>query len=127
MATPKGAAAVACMGAAGTMALLFLLGALQKRAPPPELALGVLWVFALSLIVSASILPPILKRRASRATAVDPVCGMDVDPAKSPHSAAHGGQTYHFCAAACRESFLREPSRYTGAAAGKHTEGGETA
>ena len=42
----------------------------------------------------------------------DPVCGMVVDPASSPHSAEHDGKTYWFCSAGCRTKFLAEPARY---------------
>ncbi len=45
-------------------------------------------------------------------TARDPVCGMTVDPAKTPHHADHQGVVYHFCAARCREKFLAEPAKY---------------
>jgi P-type Cu+ transporter len=46
------------------------------------------------------------------ATVKDPVCGMRVDPAKTPHHAVHGGATFHFCCAGCRTKFLAEPARY---------------
>ena len=39
-------------------------------------------------------------------TVRDPVCGMNVDPAKTQHHADHQGVVYHFCAARCREKFL---------------------
>jgi len=42
----------------------------------------------------------------------DPVCGMTVDPAKSPHHASHVGQTYYFCCAGCRSKFVAEPEKY---------------
>ena len=42
----------------------------------------------------------------------DPVCGMTVDPQKTPHHAEHAGHTYHFCGARCRERFVNEPTRY---------------
>jgi Cu+-exporting ATPase len=42
----------------------------------------------------------------------DPVCGMTVDPAKTPHHAEHGGQAFHFCSARCRERFLAEPAKF---------------
>ncbi len=42
----------------------------------------------------------------------DPVCGMQVDPAATPHHAAHEGSEYHFCSARCREKFVAEPVRY---------------
>jgi Cu+-exporting ATPase len=46
----------------------------------------------------------------------DPVCGMSVDPATAKHKAEHGGATYHFCSAGCRENFVAEPMRFVGAA-----------
>jgi Cu+-exporting ATPase len=48
--------------------------------------------------------------------AVDPVCGMQVDPHTSKHRAEHAGRAYFFCSARCREKFLAEPGRYLGAA-----------
>jgi Cu+-exporting ATPase len=42
----------------------------------------------------------------------DPVCGMSVDPASAKHSADHGGATYFFCSARCREKFQATPARY---------------
>src|SRR5476651_2111683 len=50
---------------------------------------------------------------AGHATTVrDPVCGMTVDPAKSPHRFAHRGETYHFCSADCRTKFAADPQTY---------------
>lgn len=45
----------------------------------------------------------------------DPVCGMTVEPS-SEHTALHQGETYYFCSAGCREKFVADPGRYTGAA-----------
>jgi Cu+-exporting ATPase len=45
-------------------------------------------------------------------TAIDPVCGMTVDPAKTPHRAEHLGQAFHFCSAGCRTKFVADPGRY---------------
>ena len=45
-------------------------------------------------------------------TVKDPVCGMDVDPQTSKHRAQHGGRTWHFCSARCREKFVGDPERY---------------
>ena len=42
----------------------------------------------------------------------DPVCGMDVDPERTPHRHEHQGRTYYFCAAGCRDRFAAAPSRY---------------
>jgi Cu+-exporting ATPase len=44
--------------------------------------------------------------------AVDPVCGMKVDPHTAKHRAEHGGRTYYFCSASCREKFLADPAHY---------------
>ena len=38
-------------------------------------------------------------------SAVDPVCGMSVDPATTPHRIEHGGQTLSFCSDRCRTKF----------------------
>ena len=43
---------------------------------------------------------------------IDPVCGMKVDPEKTPHHALHGRAAYHFCGAGCRTRFLADPDRY---------------
>ena len=42
----------------------------------------------------------------------DPVCGMVVDPATTPHRADHSGQTYYFCSQECRGKFVADPSAY---------------
>jgi Cu+-exporting ATPase len=42
----------------------------------------------------------------------DPVCGMNVDPHTAKHRAEHGGRTYYFCSARCRERFEAEPQKY---------------
>ncbi|WP_026107344.1 heavy metal translocating P-type ATPase [Dyella ginsengisoli] len=44
----------------------------------------------------------------------DPVCGMTVDPHTAEHRAGHGGHTYYFCAARCREKFVADPEAYLG-------------
>lgn len=45
-------------------------------------------------------------------TAVDPVCGMTVDPLKTVHHATHAGRGYHFCSAGCLDKFVAGPERY---------------
>jgi Cu+-exporting ATPase len=37
--------------------------------------------------------------------AVDPVCGMEVEPAEAP-TATVGGVTHYFCSTGCRDHFL---------------------
>jgi P-type Cu+ transporter len=49
---------------------------------------------------------------AAAATATDPVCGMTVDPAKSPHRHDHRHTTYRFCSAGCRSKFASDPDKY---------------
>jgi Cu+-exporting ATPase len=46
--------------------------------------------------------------------AIDPVCGMTVDPHTTPHRHTHAGRTYYFCAAGCRTKFAADPARYLG-------------
>lgn len=48
------------------------------------------------------------------ATALDPVCGMTVDPAHAAGSSAHNGQTYSFCSSSCKATFDKTPDKYTG-------------
>lgn len=45
-------------------------------------------------------------------TVVDPVCGMRVNPATSPHRFEFGGTAYHFCSARCLEKFSANPDQY---------------
>jgi uncharacterized protein len=42
--------------------------------------------------------------------AVDPVCGMTVDPATAAARADHGGRTYFFCNPGCRDRFVADPA-----------------
>ena len=47
------------------------------------------------------------------ATAVDPVCKMDVDTDNPPgEQSEHQGTTYYFCAPGCKVAFEKEPERY---------------
>jgi len=47
----------------------------------------------------------------------DPVCGMTVDPARTPYHYELGGTTYHFCSAGCLEKFRTDPRKFTAGAA----------
>jgi heavy metal translocating P-type ATPase len=42
----------------------------------------------------------------------DPVCGMTVDPHRTPHRGQHAGRTYYFCSAGCRDKFAADPAKY---------------
>lgn len=47
------------------------------------------------------------------AAAVDPVCGMSVDPATTAYRLDHAGATVYFCSQQCRDEFVAEPGRFT--------------
>ena len=42
----------------------------------------------------------------------DPVCGMNVDPAKPAATAEHEGKTYYFCCRGCADKFQRDSRKY---------------
>jgi len=46
------------------------------------------------------------------AKAIDPVCGMSVDPQKTAHRASYRGQDYFFCCNGCRAKFEADPEKY---------------
>jgi len=46
--------------------------------------------------------------------AVDPVCGMTVEPATAAGSAEHHGKTYYFCSKHCEHTFRAHPEKYLG-------------
>ncbi|HVU89575.1 MAG TPA: heavy metal translocating P-type ATPase [Pirellulales bacterium] len=52
---------------------------------------------------------------ATGAQVRDPVCGMTVDPAKTPHKHAHADKTYYFCSAGCVRKFAADPAKYLSA------------
>ena len=47
------------------------------------------------------------------ATAIDPICKMDVDTDNPPGGqSGHQGSTYYFCAPGCKVAFDKEPEKY---------------
>src|SRR5262245_43833532 len=48
----------------------------------------------------------------SPSQAIDPVCGMSVDPGKAKATAVHDGQTFYFCCPSCAGKFKADPDRY---------------
>jgi YHS domain-containing protein len=44
--------------------------------------------------------------------AIDPVCGMTVDPARAAGSEVFAGKTYWFCSPACVKAFRADPGKY---------------
>jgi len=55
-------------------------------------------------------------------TAVDPVCGMTVNPESARGQTTHDGQTYYFCSTHCLDKFRADPGRYTTHAAAPRVE-----
>ncbi|HYI86422.1 MAG TPA: heavy metal translocating P-type ATPase, partial [Burkholderiales bacterium] len=46
--------------------------------------------------------------------AIDPVCGMTVDPASAAGHVDHQGKTYHFCSQHCLHAFKADPEKFLG-------------
>jgi len=46
------------------------------------------------------------------ALAIDPVCGMKVNPATAEHRFSYRGEEYFFCSGRCRERFEAEPEKF---------------
>lgn len=42
----------------------------------------------------------------------DPVCGMTVEPGKTPHHADYDGKAYHFCSSSCLTKFKNDPEHW---------------
>ena len=58
------------------------------------------------------------------ATAIDPICKMDVDTDNPPGGQSeHDGTTYYFCAPGCKVAFDKEPEKYLGEADGHDDHG----
>jgi Cu+-exporting ATPase len=56
---------------------------------------------------------PAMRRDPEPDAALDPVCGMRVDPARPRGgSTAHAGTPYFFCSTRCREKFAADPGAY---------------
>ena len=55
------------------------------------------------------------------ATAIDPICQMDVDTDNPPGGQSeHNGTTYYFCAPGCKVAFDKEPKKYLSEAHDEH-------
>ncbi len=47
--------------------------------------------------------------------AKDPICGMMVDEKKAKFKSDYNGKTFYFCAASCKATFDKNPTKYVGA------------
>ena len=46
---------------------------------------------------------------------MDPVCGMEIDPATAAGRSEFKGETYYFCSPVCKEKFDQNPEQFVGA------------
>ena len=51
-------------------------------------------------------------RHSTSGNPIDPVCGMEVDPAKAAATRIIGRETYFFCSQNCLDAFDSNPSMY---------------
>ena len=49
-------------------------------------------------------------------TAIDPVCGMTVDPETARRTSEYQGTTFYFCSPGCKKAFDANPTSYLGEA-----------
>ncbi|MFO0774687.1 MAG: heavy metal translocating P-type ATPase [Nitrospiraceae bacterium] len=59
--------------------------------------------------------------------AIDPICGMTVDPAKAAGSHEYAGATYYFCSRHCVERFAKDPAAALAKAPALHAMAGAAA
>ena len=45
-------------------------------------------------------------------SAIDPVCGMEVEIEGAPYTVEHQGMTYYFCSKGCMLEFQDDPTRF---------------
>ena len=48
----------------------------------------------------------------STTTAIDPVCGMTVDPTTARRTSEYQGTTFYFCSPSCKKAFDADPASY---------------
>lgn len=81
----------------------------SARAKPGEVAVSIL----AEIIAAASEMPerePTAEPAAE--TAIDPVCGIEVDVAGAKHTLQLEGKAYYFCCVRCRADFAADPQQY---------------
>jgi YHS domain-containing protein len=44
--------------------------------------------------------------------AIDPICGMEVDPQTAEYKSEYKGKTYYFCSLDCKRQFDQEPEMH---------------
>lgn len=53
-----------------------------------------------------------MEKTKTNKIAIDPVCGMKVDPGSTKLTVSYKEQRYYFCAEVCRKVFESNPKRY---------------
>ena len=83
---------------------------------PEEIALSIV-AEIVQLRQAAAARPAEAPPAPAAEVAIDPICGMSVAVATAKHRAEHGGRSWYFCNARCREKFLAAPERFAAEAA----------
>ncbi|HEX7794083.1 MAG TPA: XdhC family protein [Vicinamibacterales bacterium] len=83
----------------------------------PEVALSILAEIVQARLNTSTAVTPVRAATApaiakAAATAIDPVCDMEVDIATARYKADFEGVTYYFCCASCKSRFLKQPHEY---------------
>lgn len=53
-----------------------------------------------------------MRIHSKQSDAIDPVCGMHVDPQHAAAWICHAGRKIYFCAEGCKHSFESDPAHY---------------
>ena len=53
-----------------------------------------------------------VQENGTESSAIDPVCGMRVDPHKTQRRHTHQHHTYYFCSGGCRTKFAADPAKH---------------
>jgi xanthine dehydrogenase accessory factor len=87
---------------------------IQRLKSPAGLDIGAANAPEIALSILAEIVQlrrswrPRAAAAPSRAVAIDPICGMEVDVLTAKWTAERGDETYYFCAPGCRRTFLKQ-------------------
>jgi len=78
---------------------------------------GVAMAFSSVSVVTNSLLMkryrPRIKGKEVEMLAKDPVCGMSVDERRAAYKTEYKGRTYFFCSPGCKETFEKNPEKYS--------------
>ena len=75
---------------------------------PEEIAVSIL----AEIVEKGRTAKVVTKPAPERAEAIDPVCGMSVDPEQSAHRSEYQGRISYFCCAGCKRKFEHNPAAY---------------